>query len=230
MAQRRMFSPDIICSEEFLDMPVSARDLYCQLCIRADDDGFIQPRMTMRMVGASSDDLKVLLAKRFLLTFESGVVVVKHWLIHNMIRMDRYHPTRFQEEKKALQIKENKSYTELATNGLQNGNQMAPQVRLGKVRLGKVSNISSGVPDQSFLEFWNYYPRKEAKKKAEGIWKSKKLSASLPAILLFLEKAKVTERWRNPRFIPQPTTFLSQERWNDELDNYGILERTVSIR
>lgn len=156
MAQRRMFSPDIVCSEEFLDMPVSARDLYYQLGMRADDDGFIQPRMTMRMLGASADDLKVLLAKRFLLTFESGVVVVKHWLIHNMIRMDRYKPTRFQEEKGTLRIKENKAYTDTATNGLQNGNQSAPQVRLGKVRLGKTNVGKTKFSPPSLKEVLEY--------------------------------------------------------------------------
>lgn len=128
MAQRRMFSPEIVCSEEFLDMPVSSRELYFQLGMRADDDGFVQQKAVMRLIGASQDDLTVLLTKRFLLTFDSGVVVVKHWLIHNMIRADRYKPTRFQEEKNSLFIKENKSYTDWQPNG----NQPAPQVRLGK--------------------------------------------------------------------------------------------------
>ena len=117
MSQRRMFSPDIICSEEFLDMPVSARDLYYQLSIRADDDGFIQPRIIMKTIGASQDDLKILLTKRFLLHFDNGVVVIKHWLIHNMIRLDRYKETRFMEEKKTLFIKENKAYTDNIENG-----------------------------------------------------------------------------------------------------------------
>lgn len=115
-------------------MPVSSRDLYYQLAIRADDDGFIQPRLVMKTIGSTDDDLTVLLGKRFLLTFESGVVVVKHWLIHNMIRSDRYKPTRFQEEKSALYLKDNKAYTLTTPVGLHSGNQMAPQVRLGKVR------------------------------------------------------------------------------------------------
>ena len=131
MSQRRMFSPDIICSEEFLDMPPTCRDLYTQLAIRADDDGFIQPKSIMRILGSAPDDLKILLAKRFLLTFESGVVVIKHWLIHNMIRKDRYKETRFLEEKGTLKIKDNNAYTELQKEEWQpNGNQMAPQVRL----------------------------------------------------------------------------------------------------
>lgn len=132
MAQRRMFSHDIIASDAFLDMPMSSRELYFHLGMYADDDGFVNPKKIIRMLGASSDDLKLLVAKRFVLEFESGVVVIKHWLIHNLIRNDRYKETVYLEEKKMLIVKENKAYSELATNGLPNGNQMATQVRLGK--------------------------------------------------------------------------------------------------
>lgn len=139
MAQRRMFSPDIVESEEFISMPLTSQALYFHLGMNADDDGFIQPRKVMRSVGFADDDLKVLLSKRFLLPFETGVVVIKHWLIHNMIRADRYKPTRFIEEKSRLFIKEDKGYTDKEPLGLQSGNQRLPQVRLGKVRLGKES-------------------------------------------------------------------------------------------
>ena len=145
MAQRRMFSPQIVCSEEFLTMPISSQALYFQLGMNADDDGFIQPKITMRTVGSNDDDLKVLLTKRFLLAFEGGVVVIKHWLIHNLIQKDRYHPTRFQEEKKTLFIKDNKAYTESV-------NRMLPEVRLGKVRLGKDTSAFSNEKDGSALE------------------------------------------------------------------------------
>ena len=144
MAQRRMFSPDIVDSDAFLDMPISSQALYFHLAMRADDDGFISPKKIMRLINVGNDDLKVLLTKRFLLPFESGVVVIKHWLIHNLIRKDRYKETRYIDEKRTLKIKENGAYTEMATNGLPNDNQMAPQVRLGKVRLGK-NNIDSDI-------------------------------------------------------------------------------------
>lgn len=124
-----MFSPDIVSSEEFVTMPISSQALYFHLGMVADDDGFVQPKLIMRTLGANDDDLKVLLAKRFLLQFDSGVVVVKHWLIHNMIRLDRYKPTRFQDEKKTLQIKDNRAYTDVWQP---TGNQLATQVRLGK--------------------------------------------------------------------------------------------------
>lgn len=140
MGQRRMFSPDIICSDDFLEMPPTSRDLYIQLAIRADDDGFVQPKSVMRILGSAGDDIKILIGKRFLIPFESGVVVIKHWLIHNMIRKDRYHETRFIEERNLLQIKDNNAYTEIGESQKKEpGNQMATkwQPRLGKDRLGK---------------------------------------------------------------------------------------------
>lgn len=140
-----MFSPDIVCSEEFLEMPPSSRELYFQLGMRADDDGFVQPKAIIRAIDAKEDDLRVLISKRFVLPFDAGVVVVKHWLIHNMIRLDRYRPTRFEKEKNTLFIKENKAYTTnpskgrklLATTGCQVVAKRLPQVRLGKDRIGK---------------------------------------------------------------------------------------------
>jgi len=136
MGQRRMFSPQIVDSDAFLDMPSSAQNLYFHLGMRADDDGFVgNPKKILKIVGGSDDDLKILIAKRFILTFESGVVVIKHWLIHNQIRMDRYNETQYIDEKNTLQIKDNKSYTEIRQP---NGNQLVTQVSIGKVRLGKV--------------------------------------------------------------------------------------------
>lgn len=144
MSQRRMFSPDIIESPEFLAMPASTQLLYIHLCMNADDDGFVHPLQVMRMMGVTGDDnLKILIAKRFILPFETGVVVIKHWLIHNMIRIDRYKPTRYQDEKKTLFIKDNKSYTDREPVWQPNGNQMATQVRLGKVRKAVAPQLAS---------------------------------------------------------------------------------------
>jgi len=134
MAQRRMFSPQIIDSDAFLDMPVSAQSLYFHLGMRADDDGFVgNPKKIMRMAGGNEDDLKLLIAKRFILIFENGVIVIKHWRINNLIRKDWYKETAYIEEKKRLKIKENGAYTELV-----NENATKPPRRLGKVSLGKV--------------------------------------------------------------------------------------------
>lgn len=139
MAQRRLFSLKIVDTDAFLDMPQSSQLLYFHLAMRADDEGFVgNPKKVMRMIGGNDDDLKVLLAKRFILSFQSGVVVIKHWLIHNTIRMDRFNPTTYKDEKDLLIIKENKAYTEI---GQLNGNQSATsrQPKLSKVNLSKVN-------------------------------------------------------------------------------------------
>lgn len=112
MAERRMFAKTIIDSDAFLDMPTSARLLYYDLSMRADDDGFINsPKKIIRMTGASDDDLKVLIAKKFVIPFENGIVVIKHWKIHNYIAKDRYTETKYKEEKAMLKLDENNAYT-----------------------------------------------------------------------------------------------------------------------
>ncbi len=136
MAERRMFAKTIIDSDAFLDMPLSAQALYFHLSMRADDDGFINnPKKIQRMVGASDDDCKLLIMKRFIITFESGVIVIKHWKIHNYIRNDRYKPTLYQEEINQLTLNENKAYTEKNDVGIPNGYQRDTQDRLGKVSI-----------------------------------------------------------------------------------------------
>jgi hypothetical protein len=131
-----MFAKTIIDSDAFLDMPLSTQALYFHLSMRADDDGFINnPKKIQRMIGCCDDDLKLLLVKNFIFAFESGVVVIKHWKIHNLIRSDRYKATVYQEEKAQLNVKDNKAYT----LGIPNGNQMETQDRLGEDSLGEDS-------------------------------------------------------------------------------------------
>ena len=148
MAERRMFAKTIIDSDAFLDMPLSAQALYFHLSMRADDDGFINnPKKIQRMVGASDDDCRLLLMKRFIIAFESGVVVIKHWKIHNYIRNDRYKPTIYQEEMRLLAEKENKAYTDCQPLGIPNGYQMDTQDRLGKDRLGKDRLVEDSIEE-----------------------------------------------------------------------------------
>ena len=112
MAQKRMFTMKIVDSDAFLDMPLSTQCLYFHLNMRADDDGFVgNAKRIMRLIGATEDDLKILLAKRFLIIFEDGLVVIKHWWMHNTLSKDRYHETSYTDEKALLRIKDNKSYT-----------------------------------------------------------------------------------------------------------------------
>ena len=112
LAERRMFAKTIVLSDAFLDMPMSARCLYFTLGMLADDDGFVNsPKSVMRQVGASMDDMNILLAKKFLLDFDSGVIVIKHWRINNYLRNDRYTETKYIDEKCCLAVDANGSYT-----------------------------------------------------------------------------------------------------------------------
>ena len=131
-----MFSIKIVGSDAFIEMPTSSRELYFQLGMYADDDGFVNPRKIMRMMGSSDDDLRSLLAKRFVLLFENGVVVIKHWRVNNMVRKDFYQETDYLEQKRTLYLKENKAYTDNSQSG---GivNKLLPQYRIGKVSIDK---------------------------------------------------------------------------------------------
>ena len=163
MAERRMMSKKIIDSDAFTEMPLSSQALYFHLLLRADDDGFLNnAKKIMRNVGANQNDYDMLLMKRFIIQFDEGVCVIKHWLIHNYIRSDRYKPTQYIEEKDMLSIKENGAYQLIKSdNDLPEGNQTTSigipndnqkrttcdtndtilltretQVRLGKDRIG----------------------------------------------------------------------------------------------
>lgn len=150
MAEKRMFSKTIIDSDAFLDMPLSSQALYFHLSMRADDDGFVNnPKKIQRIIGCGDDDLKLLMAKKFLIPFESGIVVIKHWRIHNYIRNDRYKETNYIEEKSMLGIEKNKAYSLLSenndctplistsTNGIPMVGKRDTQNRLDKNRLDK---------------------------------------------------------------------------------------------
>ena len=148
MAERRMFAKTIIDSDAFLDMPLSTQSLYFHLSMRADDDGFVNnAKKIQRMLGCNDDDLKILLAKNFIIPFENGVCVIKHWLIHNYIQKDRYKPTVYKDLKDKLSTKDNRAYS-LDTQCIQFVDSLDTQVRLGKDRLEleKASSAESKIP------------------------------------------------------------------------------------
>lgn len=168
MAEKRMFAKTIIDSDAFLDMPLSTQALYFHLSMRADDEGFINnPKKIQRMTGASEDDLKLLVAKNFVIPFESGIVVIKHWRIHNYIRADRLVATKYKEEREQLELKDNGAYTirenvpaiddrHLSVTCQADDGQVTDvcpsdvsidKNRLDKNRLDKVKDILSGKPD-----------------------------------------------------------------------------------
>ena len=140
MAKKRMFSVDIVGSDAFLDLPHTAQALYFQLGMRADDDGFVgNPKTIQRIAGTKASDLELLIKKRFLLQFPSGVVVIKHWKINNQIQKDRYTPTVYTEEYQSLYIKDNKAYTEMDKGCVQSVSKMDTQISIDKNRLDKNS-------------------------------------------------------------------------------------------
>lgn len=236
-----MISLDIIDTDAFLDMPQSSQLLYFHLNSRADDDGFVaNPKRIMRDIGSQVDDLKILATKKFIIVFDDGVCVIKHWRINNFIRKDIYKPTKYINWKKTLFIRNTGAYT-LTKDGaikvpekhfnLEDIEQLNPyvdatltkrQLRIGKVRKGKDISIHPAVREKedAFDEFWAAYPKKEQKKKSREIWQRKKLGVHLDKMLKFIEEAKNTERWQKG-FIKQPPTFLNGECWDDDLEAYG---------
>jgi uncharacterized phage protein (TIGR02220 family) len=176
-----MFSLKIIDTDLFLDMPQSARLLYYDLSMRADDDGFVaSPKKIQRMIGCSDDDLKILIAKQFIIPFESGICVIKHWRIHNYIRSDRYAETLYKEERQLLVETDGTYELNGIPNVIPSVNQMSyqrdTQDRLGKDRLSKDKDIDI-IPYQEIIEFLNYkastaykYTSKKTKELIKARW------------------------------------------------------------
>ncbi|MDT2782866.1 replisome organizer [Vagococcus fluvialis] len=256
MAERRMFAKTIIDSDAFLDMPLSTQALYFHLSMRADDEGFINnPKKIQRMVGSSEDDLKLLTAKRFILAFDSGVIVIKHWKLHNYIRSDRFKPTMYLEEKSQLITKENKAYSVGMTVGIPEADHLDTQVRLGKVRLGKVSkDILSSSDEQNdtpnlketnldklktdFELIWTEYPKSRRKDKQKCFTRYKnalKDGDSHEDILagLMRYKKEISNKQTANEFIRLSSTWFNNKNWNDDYDigqggNYSNFENIDS--
>lgn len=154
IAERRMFAKSIVVSDDFLDMPATARCLYFTLGMFADDDGFVNnPKSIMRQSGSTTDDMNILIAKKYVISFDSGVIVIRHWRIHNYIKSDRYHGTVCTDEKKQLGFSDdgkvyekNVEISTMVPKCIQDGSKMDTEVSRGKVRLGKDSRGKPFVP------------------------------------------------------------------------------------
>ena len=143
MSEKRMFSKVITESDAFLDLPLSTQALYFHLAMQADDDGFVSsPNKVRRMTGATQNEYDLLIAKRFVLQFDDGIIVIKHFLMHNYIRKDRYNPSTYLKEKAMLFIKENKAYTLDSNQGLPIG---IPMVDVNKSSIDKSSIDKSNI-------------------------------------------------------------------------------------
>ena len=173
MANKRMFCLDIVNSDAFLDMPLSAQALYFHLGMRADDDGFVgNPKSIQRLAGASQDDLMLLITKRFLIAFDNGVIAIKHWRMNNYIQKDRKKDTVYIELLNNLEVKENGSYTEkkkMDTVCIQDVSEMDSQNSIDKISIDKdsieINNSCSSVDEASefFEKIWKEYPNKKGK-------------------------------------------------------------------
>ena len=239
MAEKRMFSIRIVDSDAFLDMPLSTQALYFHLGMRADDDGFINNHNKIRkIIGASEDDIKLLIAKSFIIMFESGVIVVKHWHINNYQRSDRKKSTTYTKELEQLELKENKSYTLNTMLGIPTVNQMSGtcQHRLDKIRLDENSIDTIDHPDDrvisskafkskeeltnEFEMLWKLYPRKIGKEKSlKKYLEYSKNTDDLfekvkEGINNYLEYIK-TNSIENS-YIKHGTTYFNNKSWEDE--------------
>ena len=200
MALRRMFSIEIVGSDQFLDMPTETRELYFHLGMYADDDGFLSPKKIIRMIGASDDNLKLLIAKGFVIPFESGVVVITHWQESNYIQKDRYKPTIHQLEYSKLSCIQN--VYKLDTQG-RVGKGRVGEVRKGKERIETGQAIVAKPPDEVniLLDFFKNtvnehisFGNKTERKACADLLKTYGLEKT-QAALLFIEEKRKTDRY-----------------------------------
>lgn len=228
MAERRMFAKTIIDTDAFLELPLSAQALYFHLAMRADDEGFVsKPKSIQRLIRASDDDFKLLIAKRYLLVFDTGIIVIKHWKIHNYIRGDRMQKTTYKDERDRLVLQSNGAYTEadgdktipivsknlINTECLSSDSQMSvmcpSNVNIGKNSIGKnsIDKYTS-----AFDEFWKNYPRKKDKGKAYKCYKARLNDGYSEEQLLTAcinYAAECEHNKTEERFIKHGATFLS---------------------
>lgn len=194
MARKRMYSPEVVHQDDFLAMPQETQNLYFHLGLCADDEGFVSPKRVMDMIHTTEDNLKVLVAKKFVIPFESGVVVITHWQHNNFIRKDRFIPTRYQEELKELHLL-GKIYQRL-TSG-------QPVVNLvSKLVSKKEGEITSENGEEKGREAENLKNEEIKREEEEKIKKEKelinqmfgKVAAGMEQITAFLDNQKPQDK------------------------------------
>lgn len=223
MAQRRMFSKQVTNSSEFLMMSQSAQNLYFHLGMNADDDGFCEVFTIMRMTESKPDDLQALHNRALIYVADNKVCIVKDWHENNLIRLDRYKQSVYLSDPKYAELykvvmedklKKLDIYKKLL-DGKPVGNQRLTQVRLGKDSKGKDTETMRG-----FEDFWKSYPRKTAKTVAEKSFSKLKVDpVLLDKMLIALDIQKSSSQWTRDSgsYIPHPSTWLNQRRWEDEI-------------
>lgn len=231
-----MFTKKITDSDAFTELPPTTQSLYFHLCMGADDDGFSnQIRKAMFNAHADRNDFELLVSKKFIIPFDNGVIVIKHWRMHNLIKNDRYKETSYIEEKSTLVLKDNGVYTigtQVEPEWNQIGTQVEPQVSIGKDSIGEVSSVEDSLGktiEQSeiahdslkerFEYLWELYPNKKGKKQAYAAFQRavKKgttvdtIRDGIKAYVRYIEESKIESK-----YIKQGSTFFQQEAWNDD--------------
>ena len=154
MAQKRMFDKAITNSDDFLELPDSSQVLYFHLSMNADDDGFVNNwKSIMKMTGTKEDDMKLLIGKQYIIPFDSGVIVIRHWRMNNYLRTDRYKETKFKEEKSQLYLGKNEEYTLDSNSGIPMVDQRYTQNRIDKNSIDKNININNKGEEPEIFEY-----------------------------------------------------------------------------
>ena len=241
MAERRMFAKTIVLSDDFLDMPLSARCLYFTLGMLADDDGFVNsPKSIMRQCGASKDDMRILISKRFVILFESGIIVIKHWRINNYLRSDRYSETKYLEEKTHLSLNENGSYhLESQDSGIPGGipNNGIPSIDKDSIDKNNIYNGDSDDDfpcdsddkkpkkkdiDEFFAKIWKAYPKKKGKGAVSDARKRKLYEeVGMEQMLRCIDRYKNDSVGTSEQYVMYGSTFFNSGYVDYLDDNYG---------
>lgn len=227
MAERRMFAKTIIDSDAFLNMPSSSQNLYFHLGMRADDDGVVNnPRTIMRMIGASNDDMNLLISKKFVIVLEETIIIIKHWRINNYIQKDRYVPSKYKELIDNLSLDENNAYTaknEQCIQGVSKTDTECIQgVSTGKVSIGKDSIVlkeniikeknqpfSPKIPQelQELFDFWN----------SKGIVVHRTINEKMVQLLKkardLYGQAQIKQAIENYSIVLSDSTYYFKTRW-----------------
>lgn len=244
MARRRMFSLDIVDSDQFTDLPPMARLLYYELGSRSDDDGFVEnPKKITKFAECTEDDIKTLVDRGYIYTFDSGPIVIRHWLANNQLRKDRYHPTYFKNEREMIGVNpNNRTYYFFDDERLPDG---LPLVTIDEMRRKKnnedeenedefileepkgdnISNNNSYVSPiikNQFDYLWNKYPKKIAKKDAlqyynDAINEGESFEDIKNGLNNYLEFVKESDM--QDIFIKNGSNWFKNYGWNDEYTN-----------
>lgn len=250
MAEKRMFSKQIIDSDAFLEMPLSTQALYFHLSMRADDDGFLNnAKKVMRIIGANQNDYDLLVAKSFVIQFEDGICVIKHWRINNYLRKDRYTETIYQEEKAMLTIQPNGRYSLKDSSremddfpvGIPLVDRSDTQNRIDKNREEKNSIYSAEklYDEQSLDDFfesiWKLYPIKKGKGQVSKTKKKVLQRIGYEQISRCVERFSkdMNDAGRDRKYWMHGSTFFNSgyvdyldKNWEQETDEMEIVEES----